>query len=49
LALSLRLSADANFVSDPLSPGTHTAKIQFKDDDLGPVYAGSRSPIILHK
>jgi len=39
----------ANFVSDPLTPGTHTATIQWADNGVGPGCVNVRSLIILHK
>jgi hypothetical protein len=38
-----------NFVTAPLSPGQHTAKIQWRDSGQGPAYVTDRSLIILHK
>jgi hypothetical protein len=38
-----------NFISYPLTPGTHTATIQWHDSGVGPYYAEQRSLIILHK
>ena len=38
-----------NFISDALSPGTHTATIQWADNGEGPYCVRVRSMIILHK
>jgi len=38
-----------NFISDALTPGTHTATIQWADNGQGPYCARVRSMIILHK
>jgi hypothetical protein len=37
------------WVSEPLSPGTHTAVIEWRDGGNAPVYVAPRSMIILHK
>lgn len=37
-----------NFISNPLAPGTHTAKIQWRDNGVGPGCAAARSLIVLH-
>ena len=38
-----------NFISDPLAPGTHTARIRSRDNGGGPGCVNDRSLIILHK
>ena len=38
-----------NFISNSLSPGTHTAAIQWADNGQGPYCVRVRSMIILHK
>ena len=38
-----------NFISDALSPGSHTAAIQWADNGQGPYCVRVRSMIILHK
>jgi hypothetical protein len=38
-----------NFISDSLAPGTHTARIQWRDNGAGQGCARSRSLIVLHK
>ena len=38
-----------NFVSDPLAPGTHTAKIQWRHDSQPAACSEERSMIVLHK
>jgi len=38
-----------NFISDALSPGTHTATIQWADNGQGPYCVRVRSMVILHK
>jgi hypothetical protein len=38
-----------NFISDPLAPGTHTARIQWADSGAGPGCTNDRSLIVLHK
>jgi hypothetical protein len=37
------------FVSDYLTPGAHTAAIQWKDNGVGPYCAGDRTLVIFHK
>jgi hypothetical protein len=37
------------WVSEPLTPGTHTAVIEWRDGGNAPVYVAPRSMIILHK
>ena len=38
-----------NFISDRLPPGTHTAKIQWRDTGAGPGCVFARSLVVLHK
>jgi hypothetical protein len=38
-----------NWVSGPLAPGTHTAKLQWADNGAGPGCVDDRSLIILHR
>jgi hypothetical protein len=38
-----------NFLSDPLAPGLHVARIQWRDNGAGQVCIGERSLIVLHK
>jgi len=38
-----------NFLSDPLTPGTHTAKIQWHDNGVNSGCVANRSLIVMHK
>lgn len=38
-----------NFLSDPIAPGLHVARIQWRDNGAGQVCIGERSLIVLHK
>ena len=38
-----------NFLSDPLTPGTHTAKIQWHDNGVNSGCIANRTLIVLHK
>ncbi|HXJ63112.1 MAG TPA: hypothetical protein VNN79_05110 [Actinomycetota bacterium] len=38
-----------DFLSDPLTPGTHTAKIQWKDNGVGQGCVANRTLLVMHK